>query len=89
MQGGADGDGLSGADLAGDHSDSVFGNAPADPRDGLAVGGVAVQHPRARSRPNGLRMYPKNPRWPHAACWRDLFSSSLSQAMAVMSPSSK
>ena len=41
---GADGDGLPGADLAGDHPDAVFGDAPADPGDGLAVGGVAVQH---------------------------------------------
>ena len=43
-QGGADGDGLPGADLAGDHPDAVLGDAPADPGDGLAVGGVAVQH---------------------------------------------
>ena len=42
---GADGDGLPGADLAGDHPDPVLGHAPADPGDGLAVGGVAVQHP--------------------------------------------
>ena len=41
---GADGDGLPGADLAGDHPDPVLGDAPADPGDGLAVGGVAVQH---------------------------------------------
>ena len=40
-QRGADRDGLPGADLAGDHSDAVFGDAPADPGDGLAVGGVA------------------------------------------------
>ena len=44
-EGGADGDGLPGADLAGDHPDAVLGDAPADPGDGLAVGGVAVQHP--------------------------------------------
>ena len=44
VQGGADGDGLPGADLAGDHPDAVLGDAPADPGDGLAVGGVAVQH---------------------------------------------
>ena len=44
VQGGADGDGFPGADLAGDHPDAVLGDAPADPGDGLAVGGVAVQH---------------------------------------------
>ena len=41
---GADGDGFPGADLAGDHPDAVFGDAPADPGDGLPVRGVAVQH---------------------------------------------
>ena len=38
------GDGFAGADLAGDHADAAFGDAPADPGDGFAVGGVAVQH---------------------------------------------
>ena len=33
-----------GIDLAGDHPDAAFGDAPADPGDRLAVGGVAVQH---------------------------------------------
>jgi hypothetical protein len=42
---GADGDGLPGADLTGDHSDPVLDHAPADPGDGFAVAGVAVQHP--------------------------------------------
>jgi hypothetical protein len=42
---GADRDGLPGADLAGDHPDPVLGHAPPDPGDGLAVAGVAVQHP--------------------------------------------
>src|SRR4029079_14507812 len=44
VQGGADGDGLPGPDLAGDHPDAVFGDAPADPGDGLPVRRVAVQH---------------------------------------------
>ena len=44
-EGGADGDGFPSTDLAGDHPDAVLGDAPADPGDGLAVGGVAMQHP--------------------------------------------
>ena len=43
-QGGADGDGLAGADLAGDDAEGLFGDAPGDPGDGFGVGGVAVQH---------------------------------------------
>ena len=42
--GGADGDGLAGADLAGDHAERVLVHAPGDPGDRLAVAGVAVQH---------------------------------------------
>jgi hypothetical protein len=45
-EGGADGDGLAGADLAGDHAQAAFVDAPADPGDGFGVGGVAVQHLR-------------------------------------------
>ena len=45
-QRGADGDGLAGADLAGDDPDPALADAPADAGDGLVVGGVAVQHPR-------------------------------------------
>ena len=55
---GAHRDGLTGADLAGDHADAAFGDAPADARDRLAVGAVAVQHARCRSRPNGMREKP-------------------------------
>ena len=42
------GDGLPGADLAGDHPDAAFADAPADAGDGFAVGGVAVQHARGQ-----------------------------------------
>ena len=45
-QRGADGDGLPGTDLTGDHPEGAFGDAPADPGDGFAVAGVAVQHLR-------------------------------------------
>src|SRR5919198_1507841 len=41
---GAHGDGLAGADFAGDYADGAFGDAPADAGDGFVVGGVAVQH---------------------------------------------
>ena len=41
---GADCDGLAGSDFAGDDPDPAFGDAPADPGDGFAVAGVAVQH---------------------------------------------
>ena len=57
-QRGAHGDGLAGADLAGDHADGAFGDAPADPGDGLVVGGVAVQHPGGQVRPKGIRVKP-------------------------------
>ena len=57
-QDGADGDGLAGADFAGDHADGAFGDAPGDPGAGLVVGGVPVQHAGARSRPNGMRVNP-------------------------------
>src|SRR5664280_2431962 len=43
-EGGADRDGLAGADLTGDHSQGPFADTPADPGDGLGVAGVAVQH---------------------------------------------
>jgi hypothetical protein len=43
-QGGADGDGFAGADLAGDYADAAFGDTPADAGHGFAVGAVAVQH---------------------------------------------
>ena len=43
-KGGADRDGLAGADFAGDHADGTFVDAPLDPGDGFVVGGVAVQH---------------------------------------------
>ena len=47
-QRGADGDGLPGTDLTGDHPEGAFGDAPADPGDGFAVAGVAVQHLRGK-----------------------------------------
>ena len=58
---GADRDGLPGADLAGDDPDAVFGDAPADPGDGLAVGGVAVQHPRGEVAPERGAGEPEEP----------------------------
>jgi hypothetical protein len=36
---------VSGPNLTGDHPDPVLEDAPPDPGDGLAVAGVAVQHP--------------------------------------------
>ena len=47
-EGGAHGDGLAGADLAGDHADAAFGDTPADAGDGFVVGAVAVQHARGQ-----------------------------------------
>ena len=47
-EGGAQGHGLAGADFAGDHAEGVLADAPADPGDGLGVGGVAVQHARGQ-----------------------------------------
>ena len=44
--GGARGDGLAGAALAGDHADRLLADAPRDPRDGLAVRAMGVQHAR-------------------------------------------
>jgi hypothetical protein len=44
-QRGADGDGFPGADLAGNHPDTTFSDAPTDTGNSFAVGGVAVQHP--------------------------------------------
>jgi len=41
---GSDGDGLAGADLAGDYPEGVLVDAPADPGDGFGVPAVAVQH---------------------------------------------
>jgi hypothetical protein len=51
--GGADGDGLAGADLAGDHSEGVLVDAPADAGDGFGVSGVAVQHAGGQVPPEG------------------------------------
>jgi hypothetical protein len=48
---GAHGDGLAGANLAGDDADAAIGNAPADAGDGLVVGGVPVQHGRGQIAP--------------------------------------
>jgi hypothetical protein len=42
-QGGAQGHGLAGADLAGDHTEGAFADAPADPGDRFGVRGVPVQ----------------------------------------------
>lgn len=39
------GDGLAGADLAGDHAEAAFPDAPRDAGRGLGMGGVPVQHP--------------------------------------------
>ncbi len=57
-QGGADGDGLAGPDLAGDDAEGAFGQAPADPGDGFAVGVMPVQHLRGQGSPNGIRVKP-------------------------------
>ena len=57
-EGGADGDGLAGADFAGDHAEAAFADAPADAGDGFGVGGVAVQHLRREARPNGVSAEP-------------------------------
>src|SRR6266545_2364306 len=43
-EGGADGDGLADADLAGEHAEGVLVDAPGDAGGGLGMGGVAVQH---------------------------------------------
>jgi hypothetical protein len=56
--GGAGGDGLAGADLAGDHADGVFCDQPGDAGDGFGVAAVACSMPGARSRPNGVRPKP-------------------------------
>jgi hypothetical protein len=64
VQGGADGDGLPGADLAGDHPDAVLGDAPADPGDGLAVAGVAVQHAGGEVTPERGAGEPEEPLQP-------------------------
>jgi hypothetical protein len=64
VQGGADGDGFPGADLAGDHPDAVLGDAPADPGDGLAVGGVAVQHAGGEVTPERGAGEPEEPEEP-------------------------
>ena len=55
---GADGDGLAGTDLAGDHAEGAFGDAPADAGDGFGVRAVAVQHLRGEVRPNGVLVNP-------------------------------
>src|SRR5919198_98819 len=43
-QGGAGGDGLADADLAGEHAEGVLVDAPGEAGDRFGVGGVAVQH---------------------------------------------
>jgi hypothetical protein len=58
---GADGDGLPGADLAGDHPDAVLAHAPADPGDGLPVRRVAVQHPGGEVAPERGAGEPEEP----------------------------
>lgn len=58
VEGRADGDGLSSADLAGDHAEAAFPDAPGDAGCGLGVGGVPVQHPGARSLPKGMTEKP-------------------------------
>ena len=63
-QGGAEVDGLPGADLAGDDSDPVLAEAPADPGDGLAVGGVAVQHAGGEVTPERGAGEPEEPLQP-------------------------
>ena len=60
-QRGADGDGLPGADLAGDHPDAVLAHAPADPGDGLPVRRVAVQHPGGEVAPERGAGEPEEP----------------------------
>ena len=58
-EGGADGDGLAGADLAGDHAEAAFADAPADPGDGFGVGARGgAASAGARARPNGIRVKP-------------------------------
>src|SRR5215218_41205 len=42
--GGAGGDGLAGADLAGDHADGALADEPGDAGDGFGVAAVGVQH---------------------------------------------
>jgi hypothetical protein len=44
--GSAGGDGLAGADLAGDDAEGALADAPADPGGGLGAAGVLVQHGR-------------------------------------------
>jgi hypothetical protein len=43
---GAGGDGLAGADLAGDDPDGAFGDQPGDAGDGFGVAAVLVEHAR-------------------------------------------
>ncbi len=56
--GGADGDGLAGTDLAGDHPEGVLVHAPGDAGHGFGVPAVAVQHGGARLRPKGMVVKP-------------------------------
>ena len=51
-------------DLAGDHPDPVLEDAPADPGDGLAVAGVAVQHPGGEVTPERGAGEPEEPLQP-------------------------
>lgn len=45
VEGGPDRDCFPGADLAGDHAEAAFADAPGDAGRGRGMGGVAVQHP--------------------------------------------
>lgn len=45
--------GLAGADFTGDDPDGVLIDTPGDPGDGFAVAGVAVQHGRGQTTPEG------------------------------------
>jgi hypothetical protein len=56
--GGAGGDGLAGADLAGDYADGVLADEPGDAGDGFGVAAVGWSMPGARSRPKGVRPKP-------------------------------
>src|SRR6266568_4839193 len=85
LQGGADGDGLAGADLAGDDADGAFGDAPGDAGDGFVVGGVAVQHaggqvaadrrasPRKMTAPSTQRAGSSPRSWPSRPAVRERF----------------
>jgi len=46
-------DGFAGADLASDHPEGAFADAPADPGGSFGVAGVAVQHLWGQGPPEG------------------------------------